>query len=123
MLLLITGLYQYVAVVPQAIRQAPDSTFNAIFAAKMILFAGLVVLIYIHTYRYARRISTLSDQVIALERDPSPARREEGRARANELERARKRSFTFSVLILVTSLLTLWFGVALSQAVSAWAQR
>ena len=122
-LLLVTGLYQYVAVIPQAIRQAPDSRFAAIFAVKMLLFTLLIGLIYVHTYRYARRIAALSDQVIALERDPSAERREAGRARADELERTRQRSFAFSALILATSLLTLWFGVALGQEVTAWAQR
>ena len=126
-LLLITGLYQYVAVVPPAIFDAPGRadgpSFNAIFFVKMMLVATLVALIFVHTFRYSRRIGALSDEVIALERDPSPARREEGRRRAAELERQRWRSFTFSAGILVMSLITLWFGVALSQEITAWALR
>lgn len=122
--LLITGLYQYFTIVPEHIRAAPnDYVFGAIFSLKMILFTLLIILIYIHTYRFSRSIGTLSDQVIALQADPSPMRREEGRALADELERARQRSFSFSVLILGVSLLTLWFGVALGHESFAWAQR
>ena len=122
--LLITGLYQYFTIVPEHIRDAQnDYVFGVIFSLKMMMFTLLIILIYVHTYRFSRRIGALSDQVIALQADPSPIRREEGQTLAGELERARQRSLTFSALILVVSLLTLWFGVALGHESFAWAQR
>jgi len=121
--LLVTGLYQYYTIVPEHVRAAPnDYMFGIIFSIKMLLFVTLIVLIYLHTFRYSKKIATLSDQVIALESDPSSARREEGRRIADDLERARQKSFGFSTFILLASLLTLWFGVALGHESFAWAQ-
>jgi len=123
-LLVITGLYQYFAIVPPNVREAPnDYNFGVIFTLKMMMFVLLVILSGVHTYRFSKRITDLSDRVIALEGDPSSARREEGRVLAGELERARLRSFAFSAGILGVSLITLWLGVALGHESFAWAQR
>ncbi len=114
--LVLTGLYQYFTVLPPEIRANPNAyAFGPIFSLKMILFTALLLLIYIHTYRFSRRIADLSDRVIDLESAPSPATRAEGRQLADELERARQRSFGFSVLVLGVSILTLWVGVALGS--------
>lgn len=122
--LLVTGLFQYYTIVPENIRAEPnDYMFGLIFSMKMLMFTVLVVLIYWHAFRYGKKIAALSDQVIALESDPSAARREEGRRLADELERARQKSFGFSSFILIASLLTLWLGVALGHESFAWAQR
>ena len=117
--LLVTGLYQYYTVVPSHIRESPNEyAFGAIFSVKMLMFTALVGLIYFHAFRYSRNISSLSDQVIALEADPSHVKRQEGRELAYELERARQRSFGFSLVILGVSIATLWLGVALGNDIA-----
>lgn len=121
--LVITGVYQYATIVPKGVRDSSTSRFGLIFSIKMMMFFLVMVMIGVHTRLYGRRIARLSDEVIALESDPSSARREEGRARAVQLERARTQSFTFSALILVASLITLWLGVALGDESFSWAQR
>lgn len=122
--LLVTGLYQYYTLVPLQIREAPNNyVFGAVFSTKMLMFTLLVGLIFVHTRLYSRKISALSDEVMALERDPSAAGRELGRTRAAELEVARRKSFTFSTIILATSMFTMWLGVALGHESFSWALR
>ena len=123
-LLVVTGVYQYFTVVPEHIRAAPnDYVFGTIFSLKMMTLTILIILIYLHTYRYSSRIGALSDQVIALQDDPFAKSADEARALRDELERARQKSFGFSVFILVASLVTLWLGVAMGHESFAWAQR
>jgi len=119
--LLVTGLYQYYYTVPESVRAAPeDYRFGAIFAVKMMMFTILLILIYIHMYRYGRRIGALSDAVIAGEDDPFSKSADELREARTELERARQKSFGFSVFILGASLVTMWLGVALGDPTYAW---
>jgi len=107
--LLATGLYQYFAIVPRAIREQPAHyRFGTLFMVKMALFVALLALIGAHTYIFSRRIGRLSDAVIA------------GAGDVRELERARRRSFTFSAAILALSLVLLWLGVALGNHEFSW---
>lgn len=113
--LLATGLYQYFAIVPQAIREQPASyRFGALFMAKMALFVVLLAAIGAHTFIFSRRIGRLSDAVIAGESEG------EGGGDVRALERARRRSFTFSAAILALSLVLLWLGVALGNHEFSW---
>lgn len=119
--LLVTGLYQYYVTVPESIRAAPEEfRFGSIFAIKMLMFTLLVILIFVHMYRHGRRIAALSDQVIAAEDDPFSMSADALKDARFELERARQKSFGFSVFILGASLLTLWLGVALGDPAFAW---
>ncbi len=107
--LAVTGIYQYVQVVGEhAGEPLNDYRFGTLFMTKMALFALLLVLILVHTYRFSRRIMRLSDAVIAGEGD------------AGALERARLQSFSFSVATLVTSVVLLWLGVAMADDSFAW---
>jgi len=119
--LLVTGLYQYYTTVPASIRKAPeDYLFGTIFPLKMLMFTILLILIYIHMYKYGRRIAALSDQVIAAQDDPFSKSTTEVNELRSELERARQKSFGFSIFILGTSLVILWLGVALGEPTVAW---
>ena len=110
--LVVTGIYQYALVIREHAGESPsDYRFGPLFTTKMALFALLLVLILVHTYRFSRRIMRLSDAVIAGEGD------------AGELERARLQSFTFSVAILAVSVMLLWLGVALADDSYAWVPR
>ena len=123
-LLVVTGVYQYLVLVPASIRRAPDRyAFSNLFDAKMTMFILSLVLIFLHTRLFARKIATLSDQLIALEDQHTAASRESAKVVAIELEQARRKSFNFSLLILAASLITLWLGVALGDPSFAWAQR
>ena len=119
--LLVTGLFQYYTTVPESVRAAPeDYLFGTIFSLKMLMFTILLILIYIHMFRYGRRITALSDQVIAAEEDPFSKRSDEVKELRSELERARQKSFGFSIFILGTSLIILWLGVVLGEPTVAW---
>ncbi|MGE3856717.1 MAG: hypothetical protein AB7G21_07155 [Dehalococcoidia bacterium] len=121
--LLVTGLYQYYTTVPESVRATPeDYRFGTIFILKMTMFTVLIVLIYIHMFRYGRRIAALSDEVIAGEDDPFSTSADQLRETRNELERMRQKSFGFSVFILGASLITLWLGVALGDPTFAWSK-
>ena len=72
--LVITGVYQYIALVPPHVKADFNATnFGLLFTLKMGMFAVLLLLIYLHTYRFSRRIRTLSDRVIACQADPARA--------------------------------------------------
>ncbi|MDA0301398.1 MAG: hypothetical protein O2822_02625 [Chloroflexi bacterium] len=119
--LLVTGLYQYYVTVPESIRAAPEEyRFGSIFVIKMMVFTILVILIFVHMYRHGRRIATLSDQVIAAEDDPFSMSADALRDARFDLERARQKSFGFSLFILGASMITLWLGVALGDPTYAW---
>ena len=121
-LLLVTGLYQYYTIVPENIRQAPEQyRFGTIFSLKMLLFTITMILMGIHIYVYGKRVAALSDKVIAAQDDPFSASANEIATTRDELERARQKSFGFSVFILLASLFTLWLGVALGHESFAWA--
>lgn len=121
--LLLTGLFQYFTIVPAHIRVDPFAyNFGIIFTLKMVMLTALLILIYVHTYRFGGRIRALSDRLIALEGDPATLANDETTEARHDLERARLQSFSFSVLILGASLITLWLGVALGHESFAWAQ-
>ncbi len=121
--LLVTGLYQYYTIVPVNVREAPEEyVFGPIFSLKMIMFTILIVLIYVHAFRYSKKIGALSDQVIAIQDDPFSRGADEASQLRADLERARQKSFGFSVLILGASLMTMWLGVALGHESFAWGQ-
>lgn len=101
---LLTGLYQFYSIVPDSVTdEMMEFRWGLIFSAKMTMFTLLVVLVFIHAFVFSRRITRLSDAVIA------------GHGNPDELERARVTSFMFSLLILVVSVITLWLGVALGH--------
>lgn len=102
--LLLTGLYQFYAYVPEAIQEnMMDYRFGIIFVVKMTLFTVLLLLVLAHTIFFSRRIARMSDAVLAGEEDPGA------------LEYARMQSFGFSVLLLVVSIAILWLGVTLGD--------
>jgi hypothetical protein len=102
--LLATGLYQFYSTVPDSIQDdIMQFRWGLIFTTKMMTFTVLVVLVFVHAYIFSRRIARLSDAVI------------EGHGDHDALERARTTSFMFSLLILATSVITLWLGVALGH--------
>lgn len=104
LVLLATGLYQFYSVTPAPIQDDMMSyRFGQIFITKMTLFTALIGLIMVHAMVFARRIRRLSDAVL------------EGRGDRDELERARLRSFVFSVLLLLVSFAVLWLGVSLGH--------
>jgi uncharacterized membrane protein len=102
--LLVTGLYQYFTLVPQAIREdLANYRYGTIFVWKMVSFTVLVALVLVHTLVFARRINRLSDALLAGEGDEY------------DLYQARMRSLLFSLLIIAASFITLWLGVALAH--------
>jgi uncharacterized membrane protein len=103
--LLITGLYQYFSMVPEAIREDPQGyRFGSIFAAKMGAVTTIIVLTALHVIVFSRKIARLSDAVIAGDEEQRGA-----------LEQARTRSFMFSLILLLVTLATLALGVALGD--------
>ncbi|MEI7926453.1 MAG: hypothetical protein WCI61_09740 [Chloroflexota bacterium] len=121
--LIVTGLYQYYTIVPVNVRESPEEyVFGPVFSLKMIMFVVTMVLIGIHMRYYGKRIAGLSDRVIAIQDDPFSASTEEANEVRIELERARQKSFGFSVFILGASLVTMWLGVALGHESFAWSQ-
>jgi uncharacterized membrane protein len=121
--LIVTGLYQYYTIVPVNVREAPEEYyFGAIFSLKMLMFVVTMVLIGIHMRYYGKRIAGLSDRVIEIQDDPFSASTTEAAELRTELERARQKSFGFSVFILGASLVTMWLGVALGHEAFAWGQ-
>ncbi len=104
LVLLTTGLYQFYSSVPGAITEnMMEYRWGLVFTIKMTTFTLLVALIFIHAFVFSRRIARLSDAVL------------EGHGDEEELERARTTSFMFSLLILVTSVVTLWLGVMMGD--------
>ena len=121
--LVVTGLYQYFTIVPENVREAPQEyVFGPVFTLKMLMFVVTLGLIYVHMRYYGKRIAGLSDRVIEIQDDPFSASTDEAAEVRTELERARQKSFGFSVFILGASLLTMWLGVALGHEAFAWGQ-
>jgi len=103
--LLATGLHQFYSIVPTHIQDDMMSyRFGQIFITKMTLFTALVVLVMVHAMVFAKRIRILSEEVLA------------GGGDKDALERARQRSFMFSILLLLVSFAVLWLGVSLGHA-------
>ncbi|MDA0815002.1 MAG: hypothetical protein O2924_00325 [Chloroflexi bacterium] len=103
--LLATGLYQFYSVTPAHIQDDMMAfRYGRIFVTKMTMFTALVLLIMVHAMVFAKRIRLLSDEVLA------------GRGSGDELERARQKSFGFSILLMLVSLAVLWLGVSLGHA-------
>lgn len=103
-LLIVTGTYQLVSMVPTDIRDNMFSfRYGQIFVMKMTLLAVLIALIVIHGAVLARRVSRLSDEVL------------EGRGDPGVLETARAQSLVFSGVMLIVSLAVLMLGVALGN--------
>jgi uncharacterized membrane protein len=104
--LLVTGLYQFYAIVPEAIQEGmADFRFGTIFITKMTLFLALVLLIGYHVFGISRQIRRLSDRVVS----------GAGADVASQLESKRRTSFIFSFLILLVSLGILVLGVMLGH--------
>ncbi|TAJ18905.1 MAG: hypothetical protein EPO65_08040 [Dehalococcoidia bacterium] len=111
--LLVTGLYQYYAIIPAEIRDHPqDYRFGMLFAAKMGGFTLILVLIGLHVVLFARKIARLSDAVLAGDEEQRGA-----------LEAARTQSFMFSLILLLVTLATLALGVALGDNVYSFEPR
>ena len=102
--LLVTGLYQFYAIVPQAIQDDMMSyRFGYVFMTKMTMFTVVIILVMVHAMVFARRIRRISEAV------------EAGQATVAELDSARRASFLFSFLLLLVSLAVLWLGVTLGD--------
>lgn len=113
--LLVTGLYQFYATVPDFVREDMMAyNFGAIFIWKMTLFTLLVLLILVHTGYFSRKVGRLSDVVLAGDTSDEAM---------GTLEQARLQSFMFSLLLLVVSVGILWLGVALGDHTYAYQQR
>ena len=102
--LLVTGLYQFYSIPPEAIREdMMEYRFGMVFAAKMTALTLLIVLIAVHGVVFGRRIRATSEAV------------ERGEADAATLEQARRSSLLFSTLILLVSVAILVMGVTLGH--------
>ncbi len=112
LVLLATGLYQFYTYVPGPIQEnMMDFRFGIVFVVKMTLFTVLLLLILAHTLIFSRRITRLSDAVIAGQEDPGA------------LEYARLQSFGFSALLLLVSVAILWLGVTLGDHTYSYVPR
>lgn len=102
--LLITGLYQFYTIVPEAIQEEMmDYRFGYVFITKMTLFTVVLVMVLLHAMIFARRIRRISEAIDA------------GQATTADLDAARRASFAFSALLMLVSLATLWLGVTLGD--------
>ena len=112
LVLVVTGIYQYFFLIPPEIREArAEINLGWIFSIKMLGVVAMVGMTWWHVMKYGRRIAALSDAVIAGTGDPG------------ELESVRLQSFTFSIGLMLVSLLVLALGVALGDHEFAWVQR
>ena len=109
--LVATGLYLYFAIPAEIRAESGAINLGWLFSVKMVFVVALVGLTYWHVARYAGRIAALSVAVIA------------GHGDAGELESARLRSFSFSIVIMLVSVATLVLGVALGDHEFAWSPR
>jgi uncharacterized membrane protein len=106
--LLVTGLYQFYTddIVPPDVREnLMDFRWGWVFTTKMTLFVVLVVLIALHGAYFGRRVRETSEAI------------ETGDATVEDLERLRRRSLLFSVLMLVVSIALVLLGATLSNHV------
>jgi len=103
-ILLVTGLYQYYSIVPEAIQEDIFAyRFGEIFVLKMTLVTVLLALIVVHGAVLARRIGRMSDEVIA------------GRGDTGALESARMQTLLFSGIMVIVSLAILMLGAVLGH--------
>ena len=102
--LLVTGLYQLLAVTPESIRDNMlDYRFGPIIIAKTVLVIVLVQLILVHGFVFARRVARVTEGV------------KSGELEEWEIDRARTNSLIFSALIMLVSFVVLALGVMLSN--------
>ena len=105
--LVITGVYQYVSMVPADIRNhLADYRFGSIFMAKMGLFAVFLGLLLFHVLFVARRIGRALDAVLA--DGPNPEN-------TYALENARRISLMVSLAMVVVAVAVLVLGVMLGS--------
>ncbi len=105
--LLVTGIYQFVSVTPDAITEDINSfRYGRIFFTKMALFVVLVGLLVAHGAIIGPRIGRAADAVAA---------GEGGAEAAAALERQRRRSMWISGALLLVSLAVLFLGVTLGN--------
>lgn len=110
--LLVTGLYQYVSMVPSAIRaDLAHYRFGYLFMTKMVMFVLVLALIAVHAGGVARRITRISEAV------------ERGEATPDELEAARRTSFMLSMVMMLLSIAALMLGAALGNHESSYIAR
>lgn len=102
--LVVTGVYQYMSIVPSAIRSdLAHFRFGYLFMTKMVMFALFLALLALHAGRTARRVTRMSEAV------------ERGEATQDELEAARRTSFMLSMVMMLLSIATLALGAALGN--------
>ena len=102
--LLVTGLYQFYSLVPEAIQdEMMDFRFGMVFVTKMTALTVLVGLIAVHGIVFGRRIRETSEAV------------ERGEADAGRLEQLRRNSLVFSTIMLLVSIAILFMGVTLGH--------
>ncbi|RLT28570.1 MAG: hypothetical protein DWI48_00390 [Chloroflexi bacterium] len=103
--LVITGLYMLnSSLVGTDVRDhMMEYRFGAVFGLKMLTFIILLVAIGVHGAVFGRRIRATSEAVERGEVDPG------------ELERARRNSLMFSMIILLLSVAVLFMGVTLGN--------
>lgn len=105
-LLVVTGIYQYFAMVPADIRAHLTTTrWGTIFMFKMGLLGIFLALLAYHVFAIAPRIGRLSEAVVRQHRDDD----------AYALENARRTSFLVSFFMLITALAVLVLGVMLGS--------
>ncbi len=105
-LLAVTGVYQYMSIVPADVRDHLTSyRFGMIFMLKMALFAVFGGLLAYHVFSIAPRIGRLSDAVAAEHREED----------VWALDGARRLSFTISFFMMLAAVLVLVLGAMLGS--------
>ncbi|MDA0366447.1 MAG: hypothetical protein O3B31_09095 [Chloroflexi bacterium] len=106
-LLVVTGLYQFYAGVPDEVREnLTDYRFGTIFSLKMVMFVIFIALLVLHTVVIGGRIRRLSDHVIANPDDDEST---------FALDNRRRTSFMLSALMLIVAFAVLALGVMLGD--------
>ena len=102
--LLVTGLYQFYSLVPDAIQEDMlDFRFGLIFMVKMTGFVLLVALIALHAMYFGPRIRRASEAV------------ERGEAEPGVLEHQRRNSLLLSLLMTAVGIAVLFLGATLGD--------